>query len=319
MVLMSPSFSIATTVSLSPASLTGTLVSNSKNVLCGLYWKNNDVTKMNRNLKFSVCSVSGGYNTSVENVPFPRDYVELINQAKEAVELAMKDEKQLMEIEFPTSGLASVPGDGEGATEMTESINMIREFCDRLLPPEKARTTRIFFPEANEVKFAQKTVFGGTYFKLDYLTKPSLFEDFGFFERVKMVDRVKSEDQLFLVGYPYFNVNEMLVVEELYKEAVVNTDRKLIIFNGELDRIRSGYYPKFFYPKLAALTQTLLPKMETVYYIHNFKGQKGGVLFRCYPGPWQVLRRTRNKYICVHQQESMPSLKEVALDILASA
>ena len=32
----------------------------------------------------------------------------------------------------------------------------------------------------------------------------------------------------------------MLVVEELYNEAVVNTDRKLIIFNGELDRIRSG-------------------------------------------------------------------------------
>lgn len=34
-------------------------------------------------------------------------------------------------------------GDGEGANEMTESINMIREFCDRLLAPEKARTTRI--------------------------------------------------------------------------------------------------------------------------------------------------------------------------------
>ena len=33
---------------------------------------------------------------------------------------------------------------------------------------------------------------------------------------------------------------EMLVVEELYKEAVVNTSRKLIVFNGELDRIRSG-------------------------------------------------------------------------------
>jgi len=64
-----------------------------------------------------------------------------------------------------------------------------------------------FFPEANEVKFAQKTVFGGTYFKLDYLTKPSLFEDFGFFERVKMADRVKPEDELFLVAYPYFNVN----------------------------------------------------------------------------------------------------------------
>lgn len=98
---------------------------------------------------------------------------------------------------------------------------------------------------------------------MDYLTKPSFFEDFGFSEKVKMADRVKVEDELFLVAYPYFNVNgsfnypisfkcaisfisgvscisEMLVVEELYKEAVENTNRKLIIFNGELDRIRSG-------------------------------------------------------------------------------
>ncbi|KAF2568406.1 hypothetical protein F2Q68_00027639 [Brassica cretica] len=103
---MSPSsFSIASTVS--PASLAGTLVSNSKTVLggSGIYWKNYDATKTNRNLKYRVCSVSGGSNTSVENVPFPRDYFELINQAKQAVELALKDEKQLMEIEFPTSGL----------------------------------------------------------------------------------------------------------------------------------------------------------------------------------------------------------------------
>lgn len=40
---------------------------------------------------------------------------------------------------------------------------------------------------------------------------------------------------------------------------------------------------------------------------------------RCYPGPWKVLRKARNKYVCVHQQETMPSLKEVALDILPSA
>lgn len=43
--------------------------------------------------------------------------------------------------------------------------------------------------------------------KLDYLTKPSFFEDFGFVTKVKMVDRVKPEDELFLVAYPYFNVN----------------------------------------------------------------------------------------------------------------
>lgn len=108
-------------------------------------------------------------------------------------------------------------------------------------------------------------MFGGASFKLDYLTKPSFFQDFGFVEKVKMVDRVKEEDEIFVVGYPYFNVDgmpmipvyrlyiitfiltsifcrhaEMLVVEELYKGAVEKTARQLIIFNGELDRIRSG-------------------------------------------------------------------------------
>ncbi|GAV92354.1 LOW QUALITY PROTEIN: DUF1995 domain-containing protein, partial [Cephalotus follicularis] len=166
---------------------------------------------------------------------------------------------------------------------MTKSMQLIREFCDRFVNREKATRTRIFFPEANEVQFARKSAFEGASFRLDYLTKPLFFEDFGFTEKVKMADRVKPEDELFLVAYPYFNVNEMLVVEELYKEAVVYTARKMIIFNGELDQIRSDYYPPFFYPKL------FFP-METVYHIHNFKGRKGGTLFRCYPGPWKVLR-----------------------------
>lgn len=64
-----------------------------------------------------------------------------------------------------------------------------------------------FFPEANEVTFARNSAFEGASFKLDYLTKPSFFEDFGFVEKVKMADRVKPEDELFLVAYPYFNVN----------------------------------------------------------------------------------------------------------------
>ncbi|XP_031389521.1 uncharacterized protein LOC116202215 [Punica granatum] len=265
-------------------------------------------------------SASKNARSSVElDAPFPSDYDELLEQATTATALALKDNKQLMEIEFPTSGLGSVPGDGEGGIEMTGSMQLIREFCDQLVEPEKITRTRIFFPEANEVKFARKSAFEGASLKLDYLTKPSFFEDFGFVEKVKMTDRVKPEDELFLVAYPYFNVNEMIVVEELYKDAVVNTDRKLIIFNGELDRIRSGYYPSFFYPKLAALTKTLFPKMETVYYIHNFKGMKGGTLFRCYPGPWKVLRRLGNRYVTLHQQETMPSLKEVALNILPSA
>jgi len=56
--------------------------------------------------------------------------------------------------------------------------------------------------------------------------------------------------------------------------------------------------------------------------IHNFKGAKGGVLFRAYPGPWQVLtRRGRDgeELTVVHTQTTMPTLKQVASDILPRA
>ncbi|PWZ29068.1 hypothetical protein Zm00014a_020258 [Zea mays] len=238
---------------------------------------------------FQFCAVTGDPGSrNVSDVNFPSDYTELLTQAKEAAESAFKDGKQLLEIEFPTAGLQTVPGDGEGGNEMTGSMLLIREFCDRFVPAEKATRTRVFFPEANEVSFARQSAFEGCSLKLDYLTKPSLFEDFGFTTKVKMADRVKPQDETFLVAYPYFNVN-------------------------------AKDYPAFFYPKLAELSRTFLPKLDTVYYIHNFKGAKGGTLFRCYPEPWKVLRKASSgSYVCLHQQEEMPSLKEVALDILPS-
>lgn len=50
-------------------------------------------------------------------------------------------------------------------------------------------------------------LFEGVSFKLDYLTKPSLFQDFGFVNKVKMADRVQPNDEIFIAAYPYFNVN----------------------------------------------------------------------------------------------------------------
>lgn len=44
-----------------------------------------------------------------------------------------------------------------------------------------------------------------------------------------------------------------------------------------------------------------------------------GALFRCYPGPWQVLRRDPSDpwdLAVVEVRDKMPSLKEVSLEIL---
>ncbi|OAE26218.1 hypothetical protein AXG93_3457s1450 [Marchantia polymorpha subsp. ruderalis] len=267
-------------------------------------------------------AVSASSSSSVE---FPNDYDELMEQVKTATKSALKDSKLLMEIEFPTGGLDSVPGDVEGGIEMSTSMLLVREFCRVFSDGDRAGRTRIFFPDVNEVESARENIFAGTSFKLDYLTKPSGLNDIGLGKKEKMADHVQAADEVFVCAYPYFNVNEMIAVEELYRESAQATRRPLIVFNGELDRIRSGWchtynpfsdYPSFFYPKLGSLAKNFLPKFETVYYIHNFKGQSGGVLFRAYPGPWQVLRRVDFKYICLHEQPTMPTLKEVALNIL---
>jgi hypothetical protein len=56
-----------------------------------------------------------------------------------------------------------------------------------------------FFPEANEVTFARQSAFEGCSLKLDYLTKPSLFEDFGFTTKVKMAAHLQCQWCAFLV------------------------------------------------------------------------------------------------------------------------
>ncbi|CAI7854772.1 unnamed protein product [Closterium sp. NIES-54] len=214
--------------------------------------------------------------------------------------------------------LDSVPGDAEGGIEMTSSMRLLRQYCLMFAaqgPPPSS--VRLFFPDANELPAAQE-VFEDTAFPLDCLTKPTGLEDIGFSRKLPLADRVAASDRLFVAAYPYFNVNEMLAVDDLYREVASKKGQPIIVFNGELDRIRSGYYPSFFYPKLAKINKSLLPLFEAAYYIHNFKGRFGGKLYRAYPGPWQVLREDANgKLICIHKQDKMPSLKEVALEILS--
>ncbi|CAI5460613.1 unnamed protein product [Closterium sp. Yama58-4] len=170
-------------------------------------------------------------------------------------------------------------GDAEGGIEMTNSMQMLRQYCLMFAsqgPPPSS--VRLFFPDANELPAAQE-VFEGTAFPLDCLTKPTGLEDIGFSRKLPLAHRVAASDRLFVAAYPYFNVNEMLAVDDLYRDVASKNGQPIIVFNGELDRIRSGYYPSFFYPKLAKINKSLLPLFEAAYYIHNFKGRFGGKLF----------------------------------------
>jgi len=100
----------------------------------------------------------------------------------------------------------------------------------------------------------------------------------------------------------------------------------ILVFNGELDRIVSGYYPPLFYPKVAAAGRELLdvatnPGFVTAYYIKNFKSRTPGTLFRCFPGPWTVLAGPLGEggRKVVYAGDQRPTLKEVALEMLPRA
>ena len=74
---------------------------------------------------------------------------------------------------------------------------------------------------------------------------------------------------------------EIIAVDELYQKIAKDAKSPIVVFNGELDRIRSGYYPALFFPKLGKLAKTFIPQFESAYYIHNFKGSRGGRYTYC--------------------------------------
>lgn len=267
---------------------------------------------------------------------FPASYDQAVRQAQEAVKAALADGLKLIEVEFPTSGLDSVSGDGEGQNEMNLSMDYIRRFLSAFR--DKQEAVRVFFPDSQEVAIAQsgqtadpnagrvemEPKFEGVKYGMGYLTKQNpVWAALGVnLEQFTPSQLVKDSDEIFLVAYPHFNPREELsAVEKLYQESAREQGRPIIIFNGELDRIRGGYYPGLFFPGLAKLAREFIPRFEAVYYIHNFKGSRPGALYRSYPGPWQVLRRGANdpeELTLLRECDSMPTLREVA-EMLASS
>ncbi len=67
----------------------------------------------------------------------------------------------------------------------------------------------------------------------------------------------------------------------------------MVIVNGALDKVRDGYYPGVFFPKLAATVDRFYNKFESAFYLKPIS-DKGvyGWLFRVYPEPWQVVLQT---------------------------
>jgi hypothetical protein len=84
---------------------------------------------------------------------------------------------------------------------------------------------------------------------------------------------------------------------------------------------RNSYYPFFWAKNEMDKLRDFAPRFQQIYFLHNFKGSTPAVLFRAYPGPFQVLLRTSDGtgFSCVHETDTFPGLRAVAADILPAA
>ncbi len=74
------------------------------------------------------------------------------------------------------------------------------------------------------------------------------------------------------------------------KMSFAQPNTPVVVINGALDKVRGGFYPAVFFPKLAATVDRFYKKFESAFYLKPFS-DKGvyGWLYRVYPEPWQVV------------------------------
>lgn len=113
-----------------------------------------------------------------------------------------------------------MPGDAEGANEMTYSAQFLRQFLRAF--QAQAAATRVFFPDKKELQVAKEgkgmdpaagswvidPIFDQTRLNLDYLTEPTGLMDWGIDihkAKINIASKVKPGDELIIAAYPHFN------------------------------------------------------------------------------------------------------------------
>jgi hypothetical protein len=120
-------------------------------------------------------------------------------------------------------------------------------------------------------------------------------------------------------------VEDWINCEKIYEASCVDNSA-MVVVNGALDKVRDGYYPAVFFPKLAATVDRFYKKFESVFYLKPLS-DKGvyGWLFRVYPEPWQVVLQTvrvgknGSQYVedvVVHVSDARPSYNDAVAKLL---
>ena len=200
---------------------------------------------------------------------------QILRLARQNAIKGLSDGETLLEIEFPATR--------SNDPSVTETLDRTRAFTrDFIMDPffqKLGKRLWVVFPDAKEA-FLARSKWGETL--------PFVLTSI----QGALTDNAKSSErpEVIICVSPGFNIDEWINIE---KVAVSEPQAKIVTINGNLERLRNGYYPSIFYPGLTASTNRFYKRFKQALFLNPIAvagDRLGAWLYKDgVSSPWQVL------------------------------
>lgn len=210
----------------------------------------------------------------------------ILRRSTIATKQGIVDNCKLMEIEF-------IP-DRKNDISVTETLDITRDFALEYLNAfkEYGNDCWVIFPDGNELTLARKK-WGAIPFTMTSIEGA-------------IKQQQQQQPKIGIALTPGFNIEEWI---ELAKWDI-NTP--LIIINGNLNRLKEGYYPSFFYPGLAKVSNSFYKNAVQIFSLQpiSVSGDRfGGYISRSYPDNFETLLKTEYSYEVIKSTKQQDTAK----------
>jgi len=198
---------------------------------------------------------------------------QILRLARQNAVKGLSEGQPLLEIEFPATR--------SNDPSVTETLDRTRAFTRDFIKDDffqkLGRRLWVVFPDANEA-FLARSKWGDTL--------PFVLTSI----QGALTDKSSENPEVILCISPGFNIDEWINIE---KVADSQPQAKIVTINGNLERLRNGYYPAIFYPGLTASTNRFYKRFKQALFLNPIAvagDRLGAWLYKDgVSSPWQVL------------------------------
>jgi len=176
----------------------------------------------------------------------------ILKKSVESTRIMLKSPttQRLIEVEFPVNR----KNDLSAAETLDQSrdftLNFIEGFAN-----EYKKSLWVCFPDRKEASLAKKKWGENLPFILTSIEGATM-----------QVSTTLDRPKLIVAVTPGFNINEWIDLAS-FNDKVAKENCPIIIINGNLDRLRNGYYPSIFYPGLKKVTDSFYKQFEQALFL----------------------------------------------------